>query len=140
MAIRRSRQEPPAGRSLHESLLHQIWLDDFLDRIARFAKRRGDGFNPHGSAAKILGYEAEVALIEGVKPFVVHFEPPQCLIRDLGIHFSVAANRGEITHPFEQSACDARRAAGASRDLACAVLAEIKTKNTGASCHDQAKF
>ena len=55
MLERQRRQHAAARRALDEALLDQIGLDDLLDRVARLAQRRGDGFDAHRPAIIELG-------------------------------------------------------------------------------------
>ena len=85
MAIGRAGQHAPARRALHETLLHQIRLDDFLDGVARFAQRGGDGLDADRAAAETLRDQLQIAPVEGIEARAVHFQPRQRRIGDLRI-------------------------------------------------------
>src|SRR5579885_3777271 len=62
----RRRQHAAAGRALHKTLLQQERFHGFLDRIARFAKRGRDGFDPDRPAAKAFRNQPEIPPVEGI--------------------------------------------------------------------------
>src|SRR5579862_8498581 len=72
-----ARDHSSARCTLEQSLLQEIGLDDFLDCVARFAKRRRNGFDSDGPAGKGLGNQAEIAAVEGIETASVHFEARQ---------------------------------------------------------------
>ena len=86
MAISRTGENAPPRGALHETLLHQIGLDDLLDGVARLAQRRGDGFDPHRPTTEILRNQRQIAAVESVQPARVHFQPGQGGVGDLGVH------------------------------------------------------
>ncbi len=67
----------------------------------------------------------EIAAVHGVEAGGVDFERAQRVVGDLAVDRGGIGGGGEIAHAAQQAAGDARRAAGAARDLVGAV---------GASC------
>ena len=65
---------PPAWGALEEAELQQKRLNGFLDRVARFRQRGGDGFDPHGAAVVMIGNKTQVAMIRGIQPQRIHIQ------------------------------------------------------------------
>ena len=85
-------EDSSARRALHEALLQQERFDDLLYGIARFAKRRRDGFDPYRSAAETFGDQFQIALVEGVQPAPVDFQAGECRIGDFCIDAGMAGD------------------------------------------------
>ena len=107
------RQQPAARRALDEALLDQIGLDDVLDGVARFGKRRGDRLDPDRPAAEVAGDHRQVAPVELVEPECIDLQPVQRLVGDPAIDFVGTRDLGEVAHAPQQTPGDARRAARA---------------------------
>ncbi len=98
MSKGRASQQAPARRALHEALLHQIRLDDLLDRVSRLAEGGGDGLRPDRSAAEGFRDEPQVALVEGVQAPVIDLQPRQRRIGDLRVDAGLPGHGREIAH------------------------------------------
>src|SRR5438132_14418597 len=68
-------QHAAARGALNQALLDQIGLDNLLDGIARFAERRRQGLDAHGTAIEAFGDQREIAAVEGVESALVHLQP-----------------------------------------------------------------
>ena len=116
--------------------LDEIGLDDVLDRVARFAEARGEGFDPDRAAVVEVGDHREVAAVHRVEPEAVDLEPAQGAVGGGGVDAVVARGMGEIAHAAEQAAGDARRAAAAAGDFVRAVLGERGIEQPGGAADD----
>ena len=77
---------------------------------------------PTGPPPKLVGDHREIAPVQLVEAEIVDLQPRQRLVGDRLRHLVGAATLGEIAHPAEQAAGDARRSARAAGDLARAVI------------------
>src|SRR5215469_11044244 len=81
---RRGETTPPR-RALHETLLQKERFHSFLDRVARFAERRRNGFDADWSSAEGLGNEPKITFVEGIETARIHFQPRERLVGELRI-------------------------------------------------------
>ena len=123
------RQQPPARRALHEAELDQIGLDDLLDRVARLGERGGDGLDADRAAAEAERDAVEIAPVHQVEADGVDVEQLERGVGERAGHAFGALDHGEVAHPAQQPAGDARRAARASRDLVGAVVGERQRRS-----------
>src|SRR5277367_5648112 len=100
MRERRARNNASARCTLHEALLQQIGLDDFLDGVARFAERRRNGFDADRASAKGFGDQLQIALVEGIESARIDFETGERRIRNLRIDTRMFGDGGKIAHAF----------------------------------------
>src|SRR5262245_37127802 len=129
-------QQPAARRALDEALLDHERLDDLLDRVARLRERRSDGLDPDRAAAVVLGDHRDVAPVHGVEASAIDLERMQRLVGGAPVDRVHAVDECEIAHPPQQPAGDARRAAGAARDLVGAVGRHADAENARAAIDD----
>src|SRR5262249_45943626 len=126
-------QEPPARRTLDEALLDQERLDDLLDGVARLRQRRRDGLDPDRTAGVVLRDQREIAPVHGVETSSVDLERAQRTVSGRAVDRGCAADKRKVAHAPQQPSRDARRAAGAARDLVGAVGVDADAEQTGAA-------
>ncbi len=76
-------------------------------------------------------------MVEGVEALAVDLELQQRPVGDLGGDHLRLGHGGEVAHPAQQAAGDARRAARAARDLGRTVRADGHLEHAGAAGDDQ---
>ena len=103
-------------------------------------KRRGERLDADRAAAVIHRDRGEIAPVHGVEAGGVDFERRQRLVGDRAVDRRRAADRSEIAHPAQQPAGDARRAAGAARDLVRAVGGDADAEHARAAIDDLFKL
>ena len=91
---------------------------------------------PTGPPPKFECDHREIAAVELVEAERVDLQPGQRRVGDRPRHVLGAGDAGEIADPAQQPAGDARRAAGAARDLQRAVVAERHRQDARAAPHD----
>src|SRR5579862_3303819 len=64
-------------RALQKALLQKVRFDNLLYGVARFAERRCDRFDSDRASGEGLGYQAQIAPVEGVEAPPIHFQPRQ---------------------------------------------------------------
>ena len=99
-------------------------------------KPRGEGFDPDRAAAVEVGDHREIAAVHRVEPETVDLEPVERAVGDFGVDPVVARRMGEIAHPAEQPAGDARGAARAAGDFVRAVLGDVGAEQAGGAADD----
>ena len=106
------RQKAPPRGAVEKPDLQEIGLDNILNRIARFRKRGGNRIDAHRPAAEIDGNAVQVAMVQRIKPALVHIEIAQRPVRRPCIDARIARDGGKIPHPAQQPArqCAACRA------------------------------
>ena len=134
------RQHAAARRAVDEAQLDQEGLDDLLDRVARFRQRGGDGVDADRPAAEIDGDAGEIAMVERIEAAAVDLEIAQRPVGDALSMTFAPADGGEIAHPAQQPAGDARRAARAARDLARPLLRHGDLQHPRAAPDDVEQF
>src|SRR6266700_1580217 len=122
-------QHAATRRALHQALLDQIGLDDFLDSIARFAERRRQSLDAHRPAIEAFSDQREIAPVEGVESALVDLQPRERGVGHDLIDLDASRDGGEITYALQQPAGNARRAARAHGDLMGAVRAERQAEH-----------
>src|SRR5215468_7178999 len=98
--------------------------------ISSMASRGSD------SAAVVLRDQRQVAPVHGVETGGVDFERAQCTVGARAVDRGVAVDERKIAHPPQQPSRNARRAAGAARDLVGAVRADADAEHAGATIDD----
>ena len=96
MAISLAGQQPAAWGALHETLLHQIGLDDLLDGVTRFGERGGNGFDADGAAVVEFGDDLKIAPVKLVEPARIDIETQQSLVGELAVDSGSALVEGKI--------------------------------------------
>ena len=118
--------ERPAARGPGDQAeLDQIGFDHFLDRVARFGQAGRQRFHADRAALVDVGDHGEIAPVHRVEAEPIDLQPGQRLIGDLAVT-RPSPRHGEIAHPPEQAAGDARRAPRAARDFARAVAVNVQ--------------
>jgi hypothetical protein len=119
---------------------NQERLDDLLDRVARLRQRCRNRLDADRAAAIVYGNRREIAPIHGVELGLIDLERSKRAIGDSAVNRSRLADEGEIAAPAQQPAGNARRAAGAPRDLVCAVGSDRDAEHARAAVDDQFKL
>lgn len=136
----RRRQHTSARGALDQALLQQIGFHHFFQGVAAFRQGSGQGIDAHRPAAIIVGDAFEIAAVHGIKAHLVHFQPGQRPVGDLGIHRALTGDGGEVAHPAQQATGHARRTAGAARHFGGAIRGDVEAQYTGATGDDQFQF
>ncbi len=121
-------QHAAAAGAQHQALLDQERLDHVFQRVARLGQRGGQGLHADRPAGMVLGDAPQVAPVHRVQPEPVDLQPgsaASAMARSIG---AVAGHRGEVAHPAQQPAGDARRAARAAGDLGGALGGQRRSR------------
>ena len=129
-------QQPPARGALQIAALDQKRLDDVLDGVARLRQRRRHGFHADRAAAVIHRDGGEIAPVHGVEAGGVDLQRAQRVVGNGAVDRGRVGGGGKIPHPPQQPSGDARRAAGAARDLVGAVRRHADLEHAGAAGDD----
>src|SRR5262245_3285872 len=130
------RQQPTARSALEETALDQERLYNFLDCVARFRQRRRHGFDSNRTTAIVLSDRGEVAPVHGIEPGGIDLELDQCTVGSGSVDCGSVCDQRKVTHPAQQPAGDARRAARTASDLVRAVGGHANAEHTRAAVDD----
>ena len=128
-----------ARRAGDIAFLHQIGLDHVFDGVARFGERGGERVGADGAAGIGFDEGMEVAPVERVETVAVDLEAFQRAISG-GLVDRLALGVRKVPHPAQQAQRDARRAAGARRNLDGAFLRDRSTELAGSGHDDTGEF
>src|SRR5262245_24774368 len=130
------RQQPTARSALQETPLDQEGLDNFFDCVARLRQRRRYGLDSNRTTAVVLRDRNEVAPVHGIEPGGIDLELDQRAVGGDPIDRGCARDQRKVTHPAQQPAGNARRAARPAGDLVRAVGGHADAEHARAAVDD----
>src|SRR5690606_5985943 len=134
------RQYSTAGRALDEALLDLVGPDDVFDRVTGLRQSCGNRLDAHRATTEVLGDHVKVAPIELAESQSIHVKTGQCCIRNAACNEFGASYCGEVTHPPQQPAGDARRTPRPSSDFLGTFIIERQSQDACAPRDDQLQF
>ena len=117
MPVRKRGGHPAAGRALQEPLLDEERLQHILDRVAFLADRGGEILDADGPAGELVEHGAQELAVHHVEARGIDVEHRERTVGHGARDRAIGAHFGEVAHAPQQPVDDARRAAGALRDL-----------------------
>ncbi len=136
MSVRRRRSAAAARRTAQKADLHEIRLVNVLNRDGLLADRRGQRFQPDGSAVVKLDQRVQQAPVVRVQSDLVDLQAVERQLRGFGGDVPPRNDLGEIPDAFQQPVRNPRRAAGTRRDFERAVRLDGNSENLSAPRYD----
>src|SRR2546426_12206264 len=124
------------GRPHDEADLQEVGLDHLGQSLGLVVDGGGDRLEAHRAPAVVVDDRAEETPVEAVEAARLHALAVEGAARDVLGHAAVALHLGVVAHPAEQAVRDARRSAGAARDLGRAVWLDPRVQDHRGAVHD----